>query len=39
MSEFTSDFWDLYIALLTLLSIVACALFLMSKSVRTPGPL
>jgi cytochrome c oxidase cbb3-type subunit III len=38
MSEFTSDFWDLYIALLTLLSIVACALFLKSQSVRKPGP-
>jgi cytochrome c oxidase cbb3-type subunit III len=39
MSEFTSDFWDLYIALLTLLSIVACALFLKSQSVRKAGPL
>ena len=38
MSEFTSDFWDLYIALLTVLSIVACALFLKSQSMRKPGP-
>jgi cytochrome c oxidase cbb3-type subunit 3 len=38
MSEFTSDFWDLYIALLTLLSIVACAAFLKSQSVRKAGP-
>ena len=38
MSEFTSDFWDLYIALLTLLSIVACGLFLKSQSVRKAGP-
>jgi cytochrome c oxidase cbb3-type subunit 3 len=38
MSDFTSDFWHLYIALLTLLSIVACALFLKSQSVRKPGP-
>jgi cytochrome c oxidase cbb3-type subunit 3 len=38
MSDFTSDFWHLYIALLTLLSIVACALFLKSQSVRKAGP-
>ena len=38
MSDFTSDFWHLYIALLTLVSIVACALFLRSQSVRKPGP-
>jgi cytochrome c oxidase cbb3-type subunit 3 len=34
VSEFTSGFWDLYIALLTVLSIVACAVFLKSQSVR-----
>ena len=39
MSDFTSDFWHLYIALLTLVSIVACALFLKSQSVRKAGPL
>ena len=38
MSDFTSDFWHLYIALLTLVSIVACALFLKSQSVRKAGP-
>jgi cytochrome c oxidase cbb3-type subunit 3 len=38
MSEFTSGFWDLYIALLTVLSIVACGLFLKSQSVRKAGP-
>ena len=38
MSEFSSGFWDGYIALLTLLSIVACAVFLKSQSVRKPGP-
>jgi cytochrome c oxidase cbb3-type subunit 3 len=37
MSEFASGFWDLYIALLTVLSIVACAVFLKSQSVRKPG--
>ena len=38
MSEFASGFWDFYIALLTLLSIVACAVFLKSQSVRkAPG--
>ena len=38
MSEFSSGFWDLYIALLTVLSIVACAVFLSSQSVRKAGP-
>ena len=28
MSQFTSDFWDVYIAIATVLSIVACAVFL-----------
>jgi cytochrome c oxidase cbb3-type subunit 3 len=38
MSEFASGFWDLYIALITVLSIVACAVFLRSQSVRkVPG--
>jgi cytochrome c oxidase cbb3-type subunit 3 len=34
MSEFASGFWDLYIALLTIVSIAACAVFLKSQSVR-----
>jgi cytochrome c oxidase cbb3-type subunit 3 len=34
MSEFASGFWDLYIALVTVVSIVACAVFLKSQSVR-----
>ena len=34
MSQFTSDFWDVYIAILALVSIVACAVFLKSQSVR-----
>jgi cytochrome c oxidase cbb3-type subunit III len=34
MSEFGSGFWDLYIGLLTVISIVACAVFLKSQSVR-----
>jgi cytochrome c oxidase cbb3-type subunit III len=38
MSEFDNGFWDAYIALLTVLSIVACGLFLNSQSVRKPGP-
>ena len=28
MSDFTSDFWHLYVAVLTLVSIVACAVLL-----------
>ncbi|HEU5176192.1 MAG TPA: cytochrome-c oxidase, cbb3-type subunit III [Burkholderiales bacterium] len=39
MSEFSSGFWDLYIALLSVISIVACALFLRSQSVRKPSTL
>jgi cytochrome c oxidase cbb3-type subunit III len=38
MSDFDSGFWDLYIALLTVLSIAACAVFLKSQSVRKAGP-
>ena len=38
MSEFVSGFWDVYIAVLTVLSIVACAVLLRSQSVRkAPG--
>ena len=36
--EFTSGFWDIYISILTVVSIVACAVFLKSQSVRkAPG--
>jgi cytochrome c oxidase cbb3-type subunit 3 len=34
VSEFTSTFWDAYIAIVTVVSIVACAVFLKSQSVR-----
>jgi cytochrome c oxidase cbb3-type subunit 3 len=38
MSEFTSGFWDVYIAVLAVVSIVACGLFLKSQSIqRAPG--
>src|SRR5688500_4454092 len=38
MSQFTSNFWDLYIAILAVVSIVACGLFLRSQSIRrVPG--
>jgi len=33
-SQFTSSFWDVYIAAITLVSIVACAVFLKVQSVR-----
>lgn len=36
MTEFTSGFWDVYIAVLAVLSIVACGVFLKSQSVRRP---
>jgi cytochrome c oxidase cbb3-type subunit 3 len=38
MSEFTSSFWDVTITVVTVASIVACAVFLWSQSVRKPGP-
>jgi len=34
MSQFTSGFWDVYVALISLVSIVACAVFLKIQSVR-----
>ena len=38
MSEFTSGFWDWYIAVISAISIAACALFLKAQSVRrAPG--
>ena len=37
MSEFTSGFWDLYIAIITVVSIVACGVFLRMQSVRPKG--
>ena len=37
MSLFTSGFWDVYIALLAVVSIVACAVFLRSQTIRR-GP-
>lgn len=37
MSDFDSGFWSVYIAVLTVVSIVACAVFLWSQTVRTAG--
>ncbi len=34
MSQFTSGFWDLYIGIITVISILACAVFLKTQSVR-----
>lgn len=34
MSDFTSDFWSLYVALITVVSIIACAVLLKSLSTR-----
>ena len=36
MSQFTSGFWDIYVALLTIVSIAACALLLWSQNVKAP---
>ena len=39
MNDFVSGFWDVYITLVTVVSIVACAVFLKSQSVRkAAGP-
>jgi len=37
VSQFTSGFWDVYIGLITLVSIVACAVLLKMQSVRGPA--
>ncbi len=37
MSQFSSGFWDLYIGVVALLSILACAVFLKAQSVRRPA--
>jgi cytochrome c oxidase cbb3-type subunit 3 len=37
LSEFTSEIWDAYVALLSLVSIVACAVLLWSQNVPAPG--
>jgi len=38
VSQFTSGFWDVYIAVISVVSIVACAVFLRMQSVRkVPG--
>jgi len=37
MSQFTSVFWDYYIGLISVASIVACAVFLKTQSVRRGG--
>jgi len=37
MSQFTSAFWDYYVGVISLVSIVACAVFLKSQSVRRGG--
>ena len=34
MSQFTSGFWDVYIGVISLVSIIACAVFLKVQSVR-----
>ncbi len=36
MNDFTSDFWSVYIALVTIVSILACAVLLWSQNSRKP---
>jgi cytochrome c oxidase cbb3-type subunit 3 len=38
MSDFTSDVWGIYIALITLISIIACAILLKALSTRRAAP-
>jgi cytochrome c oxidase cbb3-type subunit 3 len=37
MSDFDSGFWSVYISIVTVISIVACAVFLWTQTVRTAG--
>ena len=37
MSDFTSDAWDAYVAILTVVSIAACAVLLWSQNLRRPA--
>jgi len=37
MSQFTSGFWDIYIGLISIVSIVACAVLLKMQSARKPA--
>ena len=37
MSQFTSGFWDVYIGIISIVSIVACAVLLKMQSVRKPA--
>ena len=37
MSDFTSDFWSIYIALITIVSIIACGVLLFSFSSASTG--
>jgi len=37
MSQFTSGFWDVYIGLISIASIIACAVLLKMQSVRKPA--
>ena len=34
MSQFSSSFWDVYISVITLVSVIACGVFLRMQSVR-----
>ena len=34
MSQFTSGFWDIYIGVISVVSIIACGIFLKVQSVR-----
>jgi cytochrome c oxidase cbb3-type subunit 3 len=38
MSQFTNSFWDFYIGVVTVVSIIACAVFLKMQSVRKLAP-
>ena len=39
MSQFTSGFWDIYIGLITIISIIACGVLLKQQSMhKSEGP-
>ena len=37
MSDFVNEFWNWYVILIVLISIVACAVFLWTQSLARPG--
>jgi hypothetical protein len=37
MSDFVNEFWNWYVILIVLISVIACGVFLWSQSIHHPG--